>query len=262
MKKIITALAAILILGACAAAQPVLIDARPPLAAEPFTGPEIGVIAHRCNGGPFTENTLDECVVALAAGATYLETDVRWTETGTLVLLHDPHLGLFGRSDIEISTVSFTAAAKYVSSSHNNLTLLTQFRDLVQFSGVRAIVEPKVVPSAEQWIALDSRLRVVKNRVVISSFDRSVVSEAIRRGYSGALNTYADVTSPPAGTDMVVQRASDIDAATVATLRSKGIDVACFSCDTATSWADMKVKGVTFFITYDHVAAQQWVDTH
>jgi hypothetical protein len=119
-----------------------------------------------------------------------------------------------------------------------------------------------VVPTAEEWIGLDSRLKPIKNQVTISSFDPKVVAEAIRRGYSAALNTYADVPNPPAGTDMVVQRASDIDAATVTTLRSKGIPVACFSCNDATSWASMKSKGVVYFITDHHNEAQDWVDTH
>lgn len=269
-KAIFTLIAGIcLMLAACAAADPVLIDATTPppstvrqVSAEPGTGPEIVVIAHRCNGGPYTENTIDQCVAAVADGATFIEGDIQVTSTGTLVSLHDDHLGVFGAPSVKINSLSFTAASEYVSDEHNNLTLITQNRDLVQAMGLRWLLEWKATPSSADWIALDSRLKPVKSQVIISSFDKAVVTQAIARGYTAALNTYADVTSPPAGTKYIAQRASDIDAATVSTLRGKNIDVYCFSCNDATSWASMKSKGVVGFITDDHFNAQHWVETH
>jgi glycerophosphoryl diester phosphodiesterase len=230
--------------------------------AEPATGPAIAVIAHRCNGGPYTQGTVDQCVAAVASGVTWIEGDVRWTGTGTAVSIHDPDLRAFGAPSVKVADVSFTQAARYVSPEHNNLSLITQTRDLVRVSGVQWMLEPKLPPTAAEWIALDSRLKPVKSLVTISSFDRAVVSEAIRRGYAAALNTYADVTAPPAGTGWVVQRASDIDAPTVAVLHAKGIKVACFSCNAPTVWADMKAKAVDAFITDVPADAQQWIDNH
>jgi glycerophosphoryl diester phosphodiesterase len=218
----------------------------------------ITVLAHRCNGGPFTENTQAACVAAVAAGADWLEMDARWPETGPAVILHDKDLGVFGAPEVRVADVSMAQASQHVSPEHNTITLLSQMRDVVLISGVQLDLELKTRPTTRQWFELDAVLAPIKGRTVISSFDRTAVAAATARGYTTALISFDDVTDPPPGISLVAQKASTIDAKHVAALRWSGVRTWCFRCDTPASWKAMRQAGVTGLITDHPAAAQAW----
>lgn len=241
-----------------------LVPAVPAPSSAPATAAGITVIAHRCNGATdiYTEQTQTACVKAVAAGATTIDGDLRWTSTNTPVMLHDPDLGVFGAPTVQINAVSYTAARQYVSAEGQVLSTLTQLRDLALATGVDLSIEPKTTMTTAQWDKTDTALAPVKDRVLLNSFTPATLTQAAARGYTRlALNANVDVApaAVPAGVGIVIQKASTIDAATVAALTAAGIQTWCFECDTPTSWTALTAMGVTGFATDDHDAAEVWL---
>ena len=96
-----------------------------------WPSPAATIVAHRCNGSGYTEETVVACVRAAATGATTLDVDVRFASTGTPVALHDPDLGLFGAPTVLITSLGWTPAAQYVSPEGQNLATLRQIRERI-----------------------------------------------------------------------------------------------------------------------------------
>lgn len=228
--------------------------------AQATTSPEITIIAHRCNGSIYTEDTQMACVKAAATGATWLDADVRWTSTNLPILLHDPDLHLFGAPGLLVNSVSTTVARHHLSPAPaiNQPTTLIQFRDTMLATHTNGSVEPKINPTETQWGQLDSAFAGIKDRVLLNSFDPAVLAEAIAHGYTVALNTTDDPVTVPAGVHLVIQSAATIDTDTVAALAEQGIATWC-GCNGPDVWAAMVAAGVTGFATDDHVGAQSWV---
>src|SRR4030095_5189321 len=234
-----------------------------PGAAHGALPPAVKVIAHRCNGGSYTEGTQMACVKAAATGAETLDVDLRWLQTGHPVILHDPHLGVFGAPTVLIKNVSVTQATQYLSPSRNNLTTLTQFRDTVLATGTDAVIEPKIVPTATQWTQITAAFDSIRPRVIVESFDPNVVAAASARGYQTMLLSADDITigQVPEMTDLAAWPAAKVDAAHVAALNSHGVQVWCWAADDPTAWRACVDAGVTGIITDRHVAAQTWLNS-
>jgi glycerophosphoryl diester phosphodiesterase len=225
-----------------------------------WNGTAYTIVAHRCNGSVYTEQTSVGCVKAAAKGATYLEGDIRFTSTGIPVMLHNPDMGVFGAPSVLIANITTTQAFQYVSPLNQNIMTLQQFKDLAVATDSDMVVEPKVRPTAAQWDAIDARLGGIKDRVLMNSFDRLTIADAAARGYTWlGMSTTNDPTFPlPVGLDVVFENAANIDAATVAAVKAAGAEVWCYVCDDPTSWAAMAALGVTGFSTDDHAGAQVW----
>lgn len=257
MKKILTAgiLAILLTASSTAMCAP---------RAEGVEAGDITIIAHRCNGngGTYAEDSSVACVYAAATGAKILDGDIRFTSTSNPVILHNPDLGIFGAPEIDIDTVSTPVARSHLSPSNENMMTLTQFRDTVIATDTSASLETKSSVTAAQWTKINTILLPIKSKVFWSAFDLPTLELEHTFGYDTlALNTNTDVTSVPAYVDIVIEKASMIDAANVSLLNSQGVEVWCFSCNTPEVWASMVSMGVTGFATDDHNAAEIWVDT-
>lgn len=220
------------------------------------------IVAHRCNGAGYTEETVVACVRAAATGATTLDVDVRFASTGTPVALHDPDLGLFGRPDVLVSSLGWTPAAQYVSPAGQNLATLRQIRDVATAAGTDLSIEPKVRPTAAQWAAIDTALGSLKSRTLVNSFDPLVVTDALARGFTRvSFNSYTAGATPPAGTPVVTLKGSKITAAEVDRLLTSGVRaVWCFQCEGGPAvWDPLLSVDVTGFSVDDHDAAEVWV---
>lgn len=229
--------------------------------AAPLPG-SVTVIAHRCNGSIYTEQTTLACVRAAATGAEILDGDVRFTSTGNPVMLHNADLGVFNCPTKLIAEVSTTTAGKCLSDSNQNIMTLYQLKDLVIATGTRVSIEPKVRPSAAQWDAIDSRLASIKGRVILNSFDPATLGDAAARGYTPlALNTANDLAPAqvPPGVSIVIENAANVDPASVAALTGAGIETWCYACNDPATWQAMVDAGVTGFATDDHDAAEEWL---
>jgi len=81
----------------------------------------VKIVAHRCGDTHFPEGTIEAARHALAVGADYLEIDVRYTASGSPVVVHDDNLRrLFGieRRIAEIDDQSFRALRHDGSQQH------------------------------------------------------------------------------------------------------------------------------------------------
>ena len=81
-----------------------------PLLYQPFqkaTDCEVEIVAHRGDSFRFPENTMAAFRGAAAAGADYAELDVRRTEDGVLVVMHDSNLLRTAGVDREICNVTY-----------------------------------------------------------------------------------------------------------------------------------------------------------
>ena len=234
--------------------------AAPVVQSAGWNGTRWSIMAHRCNGSVYTEQTSVGCTKAASKGATLLEGDVRFTSTGVPVMLHNADMGVFGAPTVLIGTISTTTAYGYVSSKGQNIMTLHQFRDLAVATDSDIAVEPKVRPTAAQWDSIDLHLAGIKDRVLLNSFDRLTIADAAARGYTWlGMSTTNDPTFPlPAGLDVLFQNAAYIDAATVAAVQAAGVEMWCYVCDTPASWDAMTAMGVTGFSTDNHAAAQTW----
>src|SRR4029453_4437339 len=225
-----------------------------PGAAHGALPPAVKVIAHRCNGGSYTEGTQMACVKAAATGAETLEVDIRWTKPGYPVILHDPHLGVFGAPTVLIKNVSVTQATQYLSPTRNNLTTLIQFRDTVLGTGTQAFFETKILAKTGQGDPITTAFDSIRSRVIVESFDPNVVAAASARGYQTMLLSSEDITigQVPEMTDLAAWPAAKVDAAHVAALNSHGVQVWCWAADDPTAWRACVDAGVTGIITDRH----------
>lgn len=255
------ALLAVLALAAFALVPLASSPASSTAAAATWPSPAATVIAHRCNGAGYTEETVVACVRAAATGATTLDVDVRFASTGTPVALHDPDLGLFGAPSVLITSLGWTPAAQYVSPEGQNLATLRQIRDLAVAADVDLSIEPKVRPTATQWAAIDTALGSWKSRTLLNTFDPATFADARARGFERlSFNTYTLPVTVPAGADIVTVKGSAMTAANVDVLLLTGVSVWCFQCEGGPAvWNPLLAIGVTGFSVDDHDTAETWV---
>lgn len=226
-----------------------------------WPSPAATIVAHRCNGSGYTEETVVACVRAAATGATTLDVDVRFASTGTPVALHDPDLGLFGAPTVPITSLGWTPAAQYVSPEGQNLATLRQIRDVAVAADVDLSIEPKVRPTATQWAAIETALGPWKARTLVNTFDTATLADAHARGFERlSFNTYTLPVTVPAGADIVTVKGSAMNAANVDVLLQSGVAVWCFQCEGGPAvWDPLLAIGVTGFSVDDHDTAETWV---
>lgn len=235
-----------------------------PAAAAAATWPPDGItiVAHRCNGADYLEQSVVACTRAAATGARILDVDVRWTRTGVPIALHNADLGVVGAPSVLLANIDTPTALRYVAPELQNLGTIRQIRDVVVASGTQLSIEPKVNPTVAQWDALATALGPIRTQVILSSFDPAVLAEAAAEGYTQlALNSNVALlpSAVPVGVRVVLLKASVIDAWVVDPLNAEGIDVWCFECDTTTQFQVLGSAGVTGFATDDHDAAEVWL---
>lgn len=153
---------------------------------------------HRGASAEQPENTLPAFRRALDAGATAIETDVRLTADGSIVLSHDPTgtrmagvdkairdctLAEVQSWDVGWGFVDNEGRRPFVGKGYRIPTLE---QALVEFPGVRFNVDVKPNRPAviDPLLTLLKRLRA-EDRVLLTSFHSSVLRSIRRRGYPG-----------------------------------------------------------------------------
>jgi glycerophosphoryl diester phosphodiesterase len=90
-----------------------------------FQTDSVSIFAHRGQATP-TENTLEAFILALAAGADYLETDVRTTKDQIAVLFHDKTLKRLTGVDKEIADLTWAEVKSFKLEGGGTLTSLDE----------------------------------------------------------------------------------------------------------------------------------------
>jgi glycerophosphoryl diester phosphodiesterase len=141
--------------------------------------------AHRGGAGPWPENSWPAFENAVALGYRYLETDVRVTRDGTVMVMHDPTLervadrpGRLGDlTTAEASRVRLRPPADSTSSDGEPIPLLTDLLD--RWPETRLNLDVKEPAALEPTLAALRRANAF-GRVCVTSFDDAVAREARR----------------------------------------------------------------------------------
>nr|CAA9339366.1 MAG: hypothetical protein AVDCRST_MAG46-1908 [uncultured Nocardioidaceae bacterium] len=190
------------------------------------------VWAHRGGTGHgHVENTRANFRAAAREGSRRWETDVRFTRSGTPVLLHDARLGVFRCPDVSISRVTLTRARKCHAGNGQTINTLAEFAQDVRSYRARAWVELKTRPTARQWQRLNNSLGSLRGRVVIQSFLGGACEAASSRGYVTAFLTDRAVSrgALPRGTDWYAPQFEHVTGAQAAAMHAAGLRVAAWT---------------------------------
>jgi glycerophosphoryl diester phosphodiesterase len=127
------------------------------------------LLAHRGLAVDAPENTLLAFVKALAAGATYLETDVHASKDGIAVLSHDPNLVRTAGHKVRVNQLTLAELRKIDLGEGQTFSTLSELLDA--FPNARFNIDIKSMdagrPAAEAILKAGAT-----NRVLITSFNR------------------------------------------------------------------------------------------
>lgn len=175
MRKITVLLAALLLA--------LLGTVRPASAA----APDPADVAHRGGNEVHTENTRRAFSDAMAHGAQWLETDVRFTSDDYPVIMHDPTVDRTtdGTGNVADMTLAQLRALRTPDGQYVP-TLYEFLSDLEAHAGVRAFTELKVVPTTAQWTTFDERYTwlAATADTVVTSFDKTMLTPIRDHGHT------------------------------------------------------------------------------
>jgi glycerophosphoryl diester phosphodiesterase len=135
------------------------------------------LLAHRGLAVDAPENTLLAFIKALAAGATYLETDVHASKDGVAVLSHDPNLVRTAGHKVRVNQLTLAELRKIDLGEGQTFSTLSELLDA--FPDARFNIDIKSLdagrPAAEAILKAGAT-----NRVLITSFNRKRRHAAVK----------------------------------------------------------------------------------
>lgn len=153
----------------------------------------VKIIAHRGDSAHAPENTLYSFKKAIEAGADAIETDVRKTKDGVLVLMHDPSLKRLSddpRAQKQISEMTYAELLDIdISSKHfpelpvQHIAALSELLELISKSDIELNLELKPNNLTDDGLEYSVLKAVaehgIENRVFYSSFDHTMLANII-----------------------------------------------------------------------------------
>jgi len=126
------------------------------------------------------ENSAKAFYYAAAAGAAVLETDVRWTKDGTMVLLHDHTLDRTTRCSGPVEAITLkalrTCAPAHVVPTFSEALSYAKTKGLLLNAEVKAVPGyPFTAAKAKAYVTQISA-QAMTGRTVVSSFDTAVLA--------------------------------------------------------------------------------------
>ncbi len=226
-----------------------------PAGADAAPGP-IRCIAHRGGESTHTEQTIPTFAENIAAGVTEVEGDVRFTETGYPMMLHDAALTKFG-SSLLLANLSTGEAKSHVSDSGNVIATLYELRTLLLANPtIKLQLELKEAMTPEEWTMLASRIAVLGNRVTLTSFSLATVRQAQDRGYrTGFLSPVQNITT---AAPVFIVHAAQVESDDVAAHLEAGVRTQVYTPDTVSAWEMARTAGVSAIITNKPLQCMTW----
>ena len=126
------------------------------------------MLAHRGLALDAPENTLLAFAHAIAAGVTYIETDVHASSDGIAIIAHDPDLSRVAGKDVQLEQLTFEELGKIDLGHGQAFSSLAQA--LETFPGTRFNIDVKSDAAIEPTIAAILKLGATP-RVLVTSFD-------------------------------------------------------------------------------------------
>jgi len=151
----------------------------------------IYVAAHRGWKAKYPENTLEAFRAALALGVDQLETDVRMTEDGELVLIHDATVERTTNGTGKVREMTLAELKTLDAGNGTKIPTLTEFMELVKdHPTITLDIELKVYPTPGNEATSYS----VCDRVVKMVDDYGFTERVVINSWSGKLNEYINET--------------------------------------------------------------------
>ena len=161
-----------------------------PATASGWFGPSVPrVLAHRGLAVDAPENTMLAFARAVAAGASYVETDVHATSDDVAVVTHDPDLSRVAGRDVRVRDLDLAAVKEIRLGDDQEIPTLEEALDA--FPETRFNIDVKVAEAVEPTARAVRRLGA-QRRVLVTSFDQRV-----RRRVLAALPGVATSASSP-----------------------------------------------------------------
>lgn len=135
------------------------------------------LLAHRGLAVDAPENTLLAFLKALAAGATYLETDVHASKDGVAVLSHDPNLRRTAGRKLKVSDLTLKELRAIDLGEGQTFSTLAELLDA--FPEARFNIDIKSLDAAKPAAEAILKARAT-GRVLITSFNRKRRHAAVR----------------------------------------------------------------------------------
>lgn len=220
-------------------------------------------VAHRGDSARAPENTMPAFRMALDLGVTRLEIDVRFTSSGTPVLMHDATVDRTTNGTGEVASMALADlraldAGSWFSSSYVGVKVPTLYEVLYlgRTRGATFLIELKTRPTPEQMNLFLYRIRRLGMlaRVRVTSFDEQTLLD-VRTAQPGLRTAIIDrrmVREPdsvlPYGNTYVVHKSS-VTAERATLWRAAGIDVRPWTVDSVRAWRQMATDQVGATIT-------------
>jgi len=134
--------------------------------------------AHRGDSRNCIENTRRAFESSLNLGFRAMEMDLAHLKDDTVVIFHDSDLGRLGRADCNIKSLTLAE----FRALFPDLMTFAEFGELYADRDITINFEIK--DGMRTFFLIRFELKKFKN-VVISSFDKAIVDEAIRQGFEG-----------------------------------------------------------------------------
>lgn len=204
------------------------------------------ILGHRGSPTRFRENTSESFEEALRSGADGFETDLRLLSDGVPILYHDDEI-----DELECETYRF-----------DQLQKVEKLRELERFAG-RAFMCLEVKRSKWEDVLI---AEVAKwPRIVIASFDHSLIAELHRRnagvplgltffGYPVGIAEYAERL----GASWLYPQFRYVDAEMVGTAHGRGIKVMPWTVNRPRDWQRLRDIGCDGVITDFPAEAVEW----
>lgn len=138
--------------------------------------PGFKIIGHRGACGLAPENTIESFEKAIALGARWVEFDVRLTQDGVPVVIHDSQMYRTTRLRGRVENTT-SQALRAAGSKVSRVPFLREVLALLDAHGVGAYVEIKACPPAALPALLD-QVGVARQDRIVSSFDRRLLEHA------------------------------------------------------------------------------------
>lgn len=225
------------------------------------------VVAHRGESGPYTENTIPAFQDAITHGARWIETDVRFTDDGVPVIMHDPTVDRTTDGTGAVSSMSLAQIEAVKENDGARVPTLAEFlANQKKYPGVRSFVELKDTSlTTAQWAAFDSAMQSsgVASLVVVTSFTPALLTEVKAHGYATGLIEGPGAESAanvlPYAT-YFLKAAASVTASSTAAWKSAGLKVYPWTVNVQADWMRFREYGVTGVLTDKATAYEDWAE--
>lgn len=221
-------------------------------------------VAHRGGTEKYTENTRKAWNNAMANGAKWVETDVRFTTDGVPVIMHDVTVDRTTNGAGQVSTMTLAQIRSLRTADGQYVPTLYEFLSDVKAHGDKAFVELKVVPTDSQWTAFKARFDWLSMRSssVITSFEKNLLVSAKAKGFwTGWIDELGD-RDPAEITPYATYYLKHHWSVTTARYKkwtAAGLKVFPWTVNQTSDWSRFDTMGVPGVITDKPNAFNKWV---